>query len=148
MVYLVKRIPKSVTDGNRLTFSWATSTFGHLVMWTYLCGRPRGHLGKLTWAHLGTSGLSDVGTCGHHLGYLMWAPLELSFDHLTGLLNQVRRASPLTNCQRLDYPPALDLAKFLREQFPRVVREAVTLVNNMAQTGPLRGVEEEFTRQP
>ena len=82
------------------------------------------------------------------LGKLMWTPLDLSFDHLTGLLNQVRRASPLSNCQRLDYPAALDLAKFLREQFPRVVRGAVTLVNNMAQTGPLRGVEEEFTRQP
>ena len=54
----------------------------------------------------------------------------------------------MSNCQRLDYPPALDLAKFLREQFPRVVRGAVTLVNNMAQTGPLRGVEEEFTRRP
>ncbi len=77
----------------------------------------------------------------------MWTPLDLSFDHLTGLLNQVRRASPLSNCQRLDYPAALDLAKFLREQFPRVVRGAVTLVNNMAQTGPSRDAEEEFTRR-
>ena len=91
-------------------------------MWAYLFGRPHGHL-----------------------GYLMWTPLDLSFDHLTGLLNQVRRASPLSNCQRLDYPTALDLAKFLREQFPRVVRGAVTLVNNMAQTGPSRDAEEEFT---
>ncbi len=111
------------------------------------------------WAPTWSSGLSDVGTSGHHPGYLMWAHLGTSglsdvdtpgppFDHLTALLNEVRRASPLSNCQRLDYPTALDLAKFLREQFPRVVRGAVTLVNNMAQTGPLRGVEEEFTRQP
>ncbi len=96
----------------------------------------------------GPSGLSDVDTSGHHLDYLMWTPLDLSFDHLTVLLNQVRKASPLTICQRLDYPAALDLAKFLREQFPRVVRGAVTLVNNTAQTGPLRGAEEEFTRRP
>ena len=70
------------------------------------------------------------------------------FDHLTALLNAVGRASPLANGQRLDYPPALDPAKFLWEQFPRVVRDAVTLVNNMAQTGPSRDAEEEFTLLP
>ncbi len=47
----------------------------------------------------------------------------------------------MSNCQRLVYPTALDLAKFLREQFPRVARGAVTLVNYMAQTGPSRGAE-------
>ncbi len=108
------------------------------------------------WAPTGSSGLSDVGTLGHHLDYLTWAQLgtlgQADVDTLgrpfDRFLNQVRRASPLSNCQRLDYPTALDLAKSLREQFPRVVRGAVTLVNNMAQTGPLRDAEEEFTRQP
>ncbi len=134
-----------MTDGNRLTPGWSTSAFGHLVMWTYPFGRPHGHLDKLGPDHVDIIWTSWVRTMWTSSGQADVDTPGRPFDRF---LNQVRRASPLSNCQRLDYPTALDLAKFLREQFPRVVRGAVTLVNNMAQTGPLRGVEEEFTRQP
>ncbi len=60
------------------------------------------------------------------------------FDHLTALLNEVRRASPLANCQRLDFSIAVVAVPGVHTQgvIDRLVECGVRAILNYAPTTP------------